>query len=211
MNKRKIRKMSPLHNDEKRSLLQIARMSIESVLVHRDPPQFPPPTGNLASPHGAFVTLHYRGRLRGCIGRVASVDPVAAVVADCAVAAATGDPRFPRLKPSDLHDLAIEVSVLSRPERVGPEEVQPGIHGLVISQGEQRGVLLPQVAIRYRWSRENFLQETCLKAGLDPGAWRSPGTSIEIFTAEVFSEVDCAPPPDDGGSAASATPYSSSQ
>jgi AmmeMemoRadiSam system protein A len=210
LNKRKIRKMSPLHNDEKRSLLQIARTSIESVLVHRNPSQIPPATGNLARPHGAFVTLHCRGRLRGCIGRVASVDPVAAVVADCAVAAATGDPRFPRLKPSDLHDLEIEVSVLSRPERVGSEEVQPGVHGLVISQGERRGVLLPQVAIRYRWSRENFLQETCLKAGLDPEAWRSPGTSIEIFTAEVFSEVDCALP-DDASSDASATPYSSSQ
>ena len=207
--------MSPLRNDEKRSLLHIARQAIESALTHGAAPEIATPAGNLAAASGAFVTLHRRGRLRGCIGRVAPVEPLASVVAECAVAAATGDSRFPRLEAADLQDLQIELSVLSCPRRATPEEVQPGIHGLIISQrdgarGERRGVLLPQVAIEHRWLRERFLEETCQKAGLAPDAWRSPDTCIEVFTAEVFSEASCAAASDDS-SAAGADAYSSSQ
>ena len=211
--------MFPLRNDEKRSLLQIARRAIESALTHAAALEIPAPAGNLAASRGAFVTLHRRGRLRGCIGRVASADPLAVVVAECAVAAATGDPRFPRLEAAELLELQIELSVLSCAQRATPEEVQPGIHGLVISQGghspaDRRGVLLPQVAVEHRWSRERFLEETCEKAGLAPGAWQSPDTRIEIFTAEVFSERDVAAASessDDDGPAASADAYSNSQ
>ncbi|MFZ0333392.1 MAG: AmmeMemoRadiSam system protein A [Candidatus Acidiferrales bacterium] len=210
--------MSPLRNDEKRLLLQIARRAIESALAHAAAPDVSAATGNLAAPRGAFVTLRRSGRLRGCIGRVASSEPLAVVVAECAVAAATGDPRFPHLEAADLRDLQIELSVLSCTKRAAPEEVQPGIHGLVISQGDhspgRRGVLLPQVAAEHRWSRERFLEETCEKAGLAPGAWQNPDTCIEIFTAEVFSETDVAAASqssDDGDPAASADAYSNSQ
>lgn len=209
-NKRKTRKMSPLHKDEKLALLQIARKAVESALLGRAVLEVPAVGGNLAELRGAFVTLHCRGRLRGCIGRVAPVEPLAAVVADCAAAAALDDPRFPRMKPADLRDVEIELSVLSFARPATVEEVQPGVHGLIVSQREKRGVLLPQVAAERRWSRERFLEETCQKAGLAANAWRSLETQIEIFTAEVFSESDCEKPPG-GDSAADHGAYSSSQ
>lgn len=199
--------MSPLGNDEKCSLLQIARRAIESALTHGAAPEIPVPTGNLAASQGVFVTLHRRGRLRGCIGRVASVEPLAVVVADCAVAAATGDPRFSPLEIAELREVQIELSVLSFPQRAAPEQLQPGIHGVIVSQQNRRGVLLPQVAAEHRWSRERFLEETCQKAGLAPDAWQNPDTCIEIFTAEVFSESDvvvASQSPDGDGPAASA-------
>lgn len=99
--------------------------------------------------------------------------------------------------------MQIELSVLSLPKRVALEEVQPGVHGVVISRGEKRGVLLPQVAREHRWTRERFLEETCEKAGLASAAWKSPETHIEVFTAEVFSEADCATSSDKNNSPAS--------
>jgi AmmeMemoRadiSam system protein A len=204
--------MSPLPNDEKRSLLQIARSAIESVLTHGKAAKIPSPSGNLAIPSGAFVTLHRNGRLRGCIGRVIAVEPLAYVVADCAVAAATSDPRFSRLHLAELHELQIEISVLSCPQEVSGEDVQPGIHGVIISRGENRGILLPQVAADHGWARERFLEETCEKAGLPPDAWRDPATRIEVFTAEVFSDSDFPPQtPSDDRSPARSDFYSSSQ
>jgi AmmeMemoRadiSam system protein A len=211
LSRRKTLKMCPLRNDEKVLLLQIARGAIESALTHRSAPQTPSPSGSLAGHCGAFVTLHCRGRLRGCIGRVIPLEPLVTVVAECAVAAATEDPRFRSLQPADLPGLQIELSVLSCPQRAAPEEVQPGTHGLIVSQSGRRGVLLPQVATEHSWSRERFLEETCQKAGLAPDAWRSPDTSIEIFTAEIFSEASSQALSRDNDSAARAGPYSTSQ
>jgi uncharacterized protein len=201
--------MYPLRNDDKRSLLQIARRAIESALAQSVPADIPALAGDLAELRGAFVTLHCGRRLRGCIGRVISLEPLARVVAECAVAAATDDPRFPRLGRSELAELQIELSVLSRPSAAKAEEVQPTVHGLIISRGAHRGVLLPQVAAEHHWPRERFLEETCRKAGLAPDAWQEPDTLIEVFTAEVFSEADCAAQDDAGG--ANADTYSSSQ
>ncbi len=204
--------MSPLRNDEKRSLLQIARSAIESVLTHGISLQLPSPSGSLAIPSGAFVTLHRNGRLRGCIGRVTAVEPLAYVVADCAVAAATSDPRFSRLHPPELRELQLEISILSHPQEVSAEEVQLGIHGVIISRGENRGILLPQVAVDHGWARERFLDETCEKAGLPPDAWRDPATRIEVFTAEVFSDSDFPrQTPGDDCSPAKSASHSSSQ
>lgn len=204
--------MCPLRSDEKSALLEIARRAIESALTRGQPAPVPRLLGTLALPRGAFVTLHRNGRLRGCIGRVAAIEPLASVVAECAVAAAIDDPRFSRLTTADLRELQIEVSVLSAPEVVAPEDVEPGVHGVIISRGENRGILLPQVAVEHGWSRERFLEETCGKAGLPSHAWQDPKTRIEVFTAEVFSNTDC--PPQSGGdrspSAADRT-YSNSQ
>lgn len=204
--------MSPLRSDEKRSLLQIARSAIESVLAPGGAARIPAPAGNLALPCGAFVTLRRNGRLRGCIGRVAPVEPLARVVAECAVAAATDDPRFSRLNCAELRELQIEVSVLSAPLEVVPEGVQPGVHGIIISRGQNRGILLPQVAAERGWSRVHFLEETCEKAGLSPNAWQHRATRIEVFTAEVFSDSDFPPQrPDDNFPTAAGDSYSNSQ
>lgn len=182
--------MSLLRSEEKRALLDIARKAVVLVVLEQRELLVPAPEGLLAQPSGAFVTLHLRGRLRGCIGRMESADPLAGVVAQCAAAAAMEDPRFSPLQAHELHSLEIEISVLSALQVARPEEVEPGLHGLLVTRGWQRGVLLPQVASQFRWSRERFLEETCRKGGLEPGAWKHPETRIEIFTAEIFSELE---------------------
>jgi AmmeMemoRadiSam system protein A len=184
--------MSPLHNEEKRTLLEFARIAVSSFAI--DNREFLPDlaslSSNLVAPGATFVTLHSRRRLRGCIGRIVAIEPLAHVVVKCAVAAASEDPRFAPLRAEEVNELEIEISVLSSFEMVRPEQVELGRHGLMISRGSFRGVLLPQVAAEYRWTRERFLQETCLKAGLPPDAWKDSETRIEIFTAEVFREAD---------------------
>jgi len=183
--------MCPLTDPEKRSLLFIARKSIESALTRSAPPFMNSLSDSLAAARGAFVTLHHRGHLHGCIGRVMTLDPLATVVAECAAGAATQDPRFAPLQPQDLQETEIEISVLSQPRQIAtPEEIEIGVHGLLITRGRNSGILLPQVAPRYKWSPEHFLDQTCRKAGLRPGHWKDPETHIEVFTAEIFSEAD---------------------
>jgi AmmeMemoRadiSam system protein A len=179
-----------LPSQERRELLDLARRAILAA-VHRTPP---PDTAHaspvLMQPSGAFVTLHQRGRLRGCIGQVESPEPLADTVAHCAVAAAMEDPRFAPVQADEVAELEIEISVLSTLAPIRPEEIEPGKHGLVVSRGRMRGLLLPQVAVQFHWTRERFLQETCRKAGLEPSAWQDPSVRVEAFTAEVFSEAE---------------------
>ena len=75
-------------------------------------------------------------------------------------------------------------------ETKDPSEIEVGRHGIIISRGGRRGLLLPQVAVEYGWDRDTFLDQTCVKAGLAPGVWKDAGTTIEIFSAEIFSEKD---------------------
>jgi AmmeMemoRadiSam system protein A len=204
--------MSPLLSSERRTLLDIARKAISLAVLERRKLDRFSLAGSLADAAGAFVTLRIRGRLRGCIGRLEANEPVAYVVADCAVAAATEDPRFHPLSPVECRQLEIEISVLSVLQRARPEEIEMGLHGLVISRKGQRGVLLPQVPLEHRWSRDEFLAETCGKGGLEPGAWRDAQTRIEIFTAEVFSDSDFREVSSDAGrSSQGGNGYSSSQ
>lgn len=181
--------MCQLSSREQETLLALARKSIELVLAG-GPPEIREPSGSLAQARGAFVTLHCRGHLRGCIGRVMDLGSLASVVAECAAIAATADPRFSRLTPEDLAELEIEISVLSTLRRATADEIEPGVHGLFVSLGAKRGILLPQVAEKHKWSREYFLQQTCYKAGLDADAWKNPQTRIEVFSAQVFSEAE---------------------
>ena len=142
----------------------------------------------LQQPAGAFVTLHRRGRLRGCVGQLPGRDSLAEVVAHCARSAALHDSRFDPVTTAELSDIEIEVSVLSALEDLTLEAIEAGKHGLVVSQGTQRGVLLPQVASQFNWPAQRFLEETCVKAGLEREAWKDPATRVQAFTAEVFSE-----------------------
>ncbi len=120
----------------------------------------------------------------------ASTESLAATVARCAIGAACEDPRFRPLRPEEIAELEIEISVLSPVDAVKPEAIEVGRHGLVVGQGGRRGVLLPQIPVEHGWTRERFLEETCLKAGLEPNAWKDPATILLAFTAEVFSEAD---------------------
>ena len=137
---------------------------------------------------GAFVTLRpSHGELRGCMGRVLATAPLFQTVADSTVDAARHDSRFSPVMPHELAAIGIEISVLSAIEAARPEAVEVGRHGLIISLGARRGLLLPQVPVQWGWERERFLNETCLKAGLPREAWRH-GAQIQVFTAEVFAE-----------------------
>jgi AmmeMemoRadiSam system protein A len=181
--------MSPLADREKQQLLELARRALIAGVEKREPIQDFPDDNILRQPGGAFVTLHRRGRLRGCVGQLPSKDPLLEVVAHCAKAAALEDPRFKPVPAEELAEIEIELSILSPLDDVTLEKIEPGKHGLVVSRGWRRGVLLPQVATEFDWQAERFLEETCVKAGLERVAWKDPHTRVQAFTAEVFSEA----------------------
>jgi len=182
--------MSSLADREKKLLLDVARRAVVLAVQNgQSLEEHSLPTDEaLARPGGAFVTLRIRGRLRGCIGQLASGIPLIRVVAHCARAAALEDPRFEPLRAEEAARIDIEISVLSPLEDAAPDRIDTGRHGLLVSRGGQRGVLLPQVAKEFRWTAERFLEETCVKGGLESDAWKNPATRIQVFTAEVFSE-----------------------
>lgn len=185
--------MSSLAERDKQLLLQIARsaltLAVSAGAGNKLPLQDFPNEEFLRQPAGAFVTLHRRGRLRGCVGQLPGRDSLAEVVAHCARSAALHDSRFNPAQAAELSEIEIEVSVLSALEDVTLETIEAGKHGLVVSQGGQRGVLLPQVATQFKWGAQRFLEETCVKAGLERSAWKDPATRVQAFTAEVFSEA----------------------
>lgn len=173
---------------ERAFLLELARETILATVEDRPVAQQAPPPGALHEPAGAFVSLHRRGELRGCIGTFARDRPLYAVVRDMAAAAAFEDPRFPPLEASEVASLELEISILSELRRTTVESVVPGFHGLSIVLGGRKGVFLPQVATEAGWDRETLLEQICLKAGLPANAWREPSAEISVFTAEVFGE-----------------------
>lgn len=173
---------------EREELLGIARRTVEGYVRDRGVPEVSGLSGRLAAPGAAFVTLKKKGRLRGCIGYTEAVAPLFRVVQECAVAAATEDPRFPPVAPGELPSIDLEISVLTPLVPVRAEEVEVGRHGLVVSHQGRRGLLLPQVPVEQGWDRETFLDRTCVKAGLPPDAWRR-GATLQAFTAEVFGET----------------------
>jgi AmmeMemoRadiSam system protein A len=181
--------MSPLNEEEQRTLLRLAREALQAAILKKEPPGFQCPEGPLTERAGAFVTLHKAGRLRGCIGNIESVRPLHQTVRDCARSAALSDPRFDPVSADEVPQIHMEISVLSLLVDARPEEIEVGRHGLLVSRGHQRGLLLPQVATKYCWGREKFLEETCLKAGLPGDAWRH-GARIQTFTAQIFAEPE---------------------
>jgi AmmeMemoRadiSam system protein A len=176
---------------QRATLLKIARSSIRAVLEGRAPEVDESALDErLRSPDGAFVTLKtHEGDLRGCIGSIHAVEPLYRAVVSSAVSAAFRDPRFYPLKPGELDDLDLEISVMGPLLPVKDvDDIVPGRDGLVITRGRNAGLLLPQVATEYDWDRDTFLEQTCVKAGLERSAWRDPATRIERFEAEVFGE-----------------------
>lgn len=177
-----------LSEADRGALLGLARRAIVEAVGQQQPRTRAELTGVFAERRGVFATLHIRGRLRGCIGVVEAFEPLGMSVARCAASAALDDPRFSAVRAEEIPLLKIELSLLSAPAPLRPEEIEIGKHGLLITQGVRRGLLLPQVAIEHKLSPEKFLEETCRKAGLPQTAWREPETRILGFTCEVFSE-----------------------
>ncbi len=170
-------------------LFRVARDSIQARLTGEKAvlPQAASPV--LSQPRGVFVTLTRQGRLRGCIGYLEAAKPLLAAVQEMAAAAAFNDPRFPALRPEELADLELEISILTPMQPIkNIEDIQVGRHGLYLEQGPHRGLLLPQVATQYGWDRLTFLKQTCAKAGLPPDAWENPATRISIFSADIIHE-----------------------
>lgn len=178
-----------LSPQQRTRLLEIARNSI--IAAHRgERPAIGDVEERLLQPAGAFVTLNDQaGDLRGCIGSIQAVLPLAQAVSDSAISAAFRDPRFPPVSIDELPLLHIEISVLGPVTAVrSVDEIVVGRDGLIVTQRGRTGLLLPQVATEYGWGLDEFLSHTCTKAGLPGEAWHSPETRIERFPAEIFGE-----------------------
>ena len=181
--------MPSLSESDRSRALQLARQAVTEAVSCRKLPEEIPNDGVFAERRGVFVTLHVSGRLQGCIGVVEPYEPLGEAIVRCAASAALEDPRFAPMRADQLAPLTIEISLLSPPAPIAPDSIEIGRHGLLISLHSQRGLLLPQVATEHHLSREQFLEETCRKAGLRREAWRDPEAQIFGFTCEVFSEA----------------------
>jgi AmmeMemoRadiSam system protein A len=175
--------------DDQQRLLRLARAALEA-RVTKTPAPAVEYGGALEWPCGAFVTIHARGDLRGCLGRIDVQAPLADTIAHLAAVVSDSDPRFAAVSPRELADIELEISVLTPATEVGGvDEIEIGRHGLIVEQGHRRGLLLPQVATEHGWDRETFLDHACRKASLPPDAWRH-GARILIFEAQVFREKE---------------------
>ena len=177
-----------LTDEQRRELLRLARHSIEHQLGATR--ELPEGAAVLADASGVFVTIKHRGDLRGCLGTLSMRGSLPDEVGRCARESATQDPRFPPMTPDELPETALEISVLGPLEEIEPGHagaIDVGRHGLVVEQGFRRGLLLPQVAVEWGWTAEQFLRQTCRKAGLPEDAWEQ-GARVFRFDAEVFGE-----------------------
>lgn len=180
---------SPLTEKDKGELLRIARKTLEAHLAGKEIPGHKIEKGMLAEKRGAFVTLTKKGKLRGCIGYIQPYKPLAEAVQEMVVAAATKDSRFAPVTKSELKDIDIEISALSRLKRVRDvEEIKIGRDGLYIIARGKSGLLLPQVATEWDWDRDQFLEQVCYKAGLPKDTWKDKEALLYRFSAEVFHE-----------------------
>jgi uncharacterized protein len=183
--------MSQLSDAEQRHLLHLAREALETAVRHHVLPEPLPDAedrkGPLRGHQAAFVTLHKGLQLRGCVGCVETTKPLSETVRECAVAAALRDFRFQPVRPDELTHLRLEISVLSSLSDIEVDQIEVGRHGLLVSHEGRRGLLLPQVAVEWKWDREQFLDATARKAGLPQDSWRR-GARIQAFTTQVFAE-----------------------
>ena len=177
-----------LTQKDQKELLSLARGTIVAHVNKTQLPAPDKPSKGLELQHGCFVTIKQHGALRGCIGTFTSEKPLWKTVQEMAVSASTKDPRFYPMKPADLSDFELEISVLSPMKQVSStDEIVVGTHGIFIRKGFNQGVLLPQVATEYGWDRDTFIRHTCLKAGLAEDAWQKD-CEIFVFSAEIFAE-----------------------
>ena len=176
--------------------VRMAREAIESCVRRRSLPPFTVPK-SFERDSGVFVTINTfpREKLRGCIGYPNPFFPLAKAVVKSAEGA-TEDPRFPPLAEEELDRVVVEVSILTPPELIEakkpkqlPSLVRIGVDGLIAARGQARGLLLPQVPVEWGWDAEEFLSQTCMKAGLLPDAWLEPETRFYRFQSEIWAET----------------------
>jgi len=182
--------MHCLSEADRKSILELARQAVEEAVRQRRLLKEIPKAPIFEERCGVFVTLTAGGKLRGCIGVIEAKATLGESIVRCATESALEDPRFSPMQPEELPGLEIEVSLLSPLERIQPEQVEVGRHGLLIEQGYRRGLLLPQVAVEHHLDREQFLRETCYKAGLPRDAWGTPETRIYGFSCQIVKEAN---------------------
>jgi uncharacterized protein len=174
-------------DNQKQVLLQLARQSIRSRFT-KEPIIFPEAEAYQIQT-GVFVSLHKLGELRGCIGYVQGYRKLVPSIIEMAQSAAFKDPRFPAVKETELKDLLIEISVLSRLTLVSDiQEIKIGQDGLLLNHPYGSGLLLPQVPVEWNWDLPTFLKQICNKAGLPANSWKDAKAELYRFSAEVFSE-----------------------
>ncbi|MBD3403414.1 AmmeMemoRadiSam system protein B [candidate division GN15 bacterium] len=175
--------------EDRQQLLTIARNAIEAALDHQ--PYEPPRSARLDFEQGAFVTLTIDGHLRGCIGQIRGREPLYKLIANMAQAAALEDPRFEPVTRDEYDRLEYEISVLTPLERVRDiNQIVVGRDGLMIKLDWHSGLLLPQVATAHGWSTVEFLEQTCLKAGLGKNSWKDKFAEIYRFAAVIITDKD---------------------
>ena len=185
-----------INTDDGQFLVKLARSAIETYVndgrIINVPQDINP---HLKEERGVFVTLHRDGELRGCIGFPEPIKPLTEAVIEVAIGAATGDPRFPRVTPDEMKLIQVEVSVLTKPVLMSVQKpidylkkIKLGEDGLIVEMGVYRGLLLPQVPVEWKWDTEEFLANTCMKAGLSPDCWLQDGVKIYSFQSQIFNE-----------------------
>ena len=185
-----------LSSDEGIFLVKVAREAITTFLRDEKILSTPVDTPDrLKEDMGAFVTLYRNGDLRGCIGYPEPVKSLIRTIIEVAISAATQDPRFPPVTISEFPDVHVEVSVLTKPVLIGvdkpsdyPGKIDVGVDGLIVELGYYRGLLLPQVPLEWHWDVDEFLSNTCMKAGLLPDCWLKPDVKIYKFKSQIFEE-----------------------
>lgn len=185
--------LAGLTSTERRVLLRVARAAL-AVATGLMPPASLKATlegarrGRLERMKAAvFVTLFERGELRGCMGALEPLRPLPKAVADACLLAALEDPRFWPVRPDELPEVHLEISVLGpMVETSAPERLRLGIDGVVVEGDGRRALLLPQVATEQDWDARQMWRAVCFKAGLVEDAWRMPGTRLSIFQAVRF-------------------------
>jgi hypothetical protein len=176
-----------LSGAQKALLLDVARSAVAARVSGRAADM--PADLEMPDATGVFVTIKLHGELRGCLGTLENRRGLTQEVIRCAGDSATEDPRFSAVSIDELADVHVELSVLGplQPIEATPDAFTIGVHGLMVEQGAKRGLLLPQVATEWGWTPEQFLRQTCIKAGLPPDAWQH-GAELYRFSAEVFGD-----------------------
>ena len=185
--------MRLLSSEEGEKAVKLARKAIESYLKNKETIK-DRLNGVFEEKRGVFTTLTKYGELRGCIGYPYPVKRLDEAIIESAIAAATEDPRFPPVKLEEMNEIIVEVTVLTPPKKVDappperPKAIEIGRHGLIVKYKYFSGLLLPQVAVEYNMDEEEFLTQTCLKAGLSPDCWLFNEVELYTFEGQIFKE-----------------------
>jgi len=172
--------------EDGKKLLKLARESIEEEFSGKKPEM--PEEKQFKQARGVFVTLTSKGKLRGCVGFPYPNFSVSEAVYKAAKSAAFSDYRFPKLEKEELKDIKIEISILTLPQECSVKDIKIGKDGLICNYLGYQGLLLPQVATEYKFSRIEFLECLCNKAGLPNNTWQNKNFKLWKFSCQIFKE-----------------------